>query len=475
MGRVGRGDAVGLAETRMRDSSQMGMVSDLGTGPTFGAMGGLLRTMRATSGDYSAVEHFLCAQLCQIPTVDFQDQLEMPDGNTRQRLLLKQDERIVGHVHLRFREVSWGKARLLTCRFGALDLLPEYRSPLVITTLLREIEYLARERRAVLVQADLADVSQRGSFPAWPSNWLTTSGFEHFEANPRALLAEISIREAAASTFHQLEYSKSCKATRIRPFRQIELTALMKIYRSHESTGFGFLKRTEGYWQWLVRRSTGAQILVAVDHRQSRGIKQRGGKIVAYAVSVGNEILEILAEPENVIATEQLLSRICADGMEQNFRSLCLPIADRSNRLTELYAATSATNKVQKNRIQRAGIACVPSAKLLVRRLSPELIRRWRMTQSADVEVLGWGLGERACHLLFTEKGVRLVNGDAGPDRLICAQQIWIRLLIGELNAPTAFAANLLEASTPRARSLAEILFPELPVWRTAWDNFINI
>jgi len=286
----------------MRESSQMGMVSDLGTGPTFGALGGPLRTMRATSGDYSAVEHFLCAQLCQIPTVDFQDQLEMPDGNTRQRLLLKQDERIVGHVHLRFREVSWGKARLLTCRFGALDLLPEYRSPLVITTLLREIEYIARERRAVLVQADLADVSQQGSFPAWPSNWLTTSGFEHFEANPRALLAEISIREAAASTFHQLEYRESCKATRIRPFRQIELTALMKIYRSHESTGFGFLKRTEGYWQWLVRRSTGAQILVAVDHRQSRGIKQRGGKIVAYAVSVGIEILEILAEPENTRA-----------------------------------------------------------------------------------------------------------------------------------------------------------------------------
>ena len=84
-------------------------------------------------------------------------------------------------------------------------------------------------------------------------------------------------------------------------------------------------------------------------------------------------------------------------------------------------------------------------------------------------------INDRACRLLFTEKGARLVDGAAGPDRLICAQQIWIRLLIGELNAPTAFAANLLEASTPHARRLAEILFPELPVWRTAWDNFINI
>ena len=88
--------------------------------------------------------------------------------------------------------------------------------------------------------------------------------------------------------------------------------------------------------------------------------------------------------------------------------------------------------------------------------------------------MLGWGLGKHASRLVLNEKGLRLVDGDACPDRLICSQQIWIRLLLGELSAPVAFSANLLEASSPHAQRLAEILFPELPVWQAAWDHFIN-
>lgn len=452
----------------------MGIVSDLGAEPTFNPASSSLRAMLANSGDRSAVEHFLCTQLCRLPTVDFRDQIEIADGNIGQRLLLKQDARIVGHAHLRFREVGWGKSRLLTCRINALDLLPGYQNPVVVRTMLREIEGVLRERRAVIVRANLADVSQRGSFPLWPSNWFASSSFKQYEANPRSILAEIAIRADAASAFHQVEYSKSCKATTIRPFRQMELEALMRIYRLHESTGYGFLKRPEEYWQWLVRRSTGAQILVAVDHRKHRGIKQRGGKIVAYAVISGNEILEILGEPANVVATEQLLTRICADAIEHNFRTLCLATADPNNRLAELYVVTRAAKKEQRSNKQKTSVIGVPSLKLLVRRLSPELLRRWRVTQTSDVAMLGWGLGKHASRLVLNEKGLRLVDGDGCPDRLICSQQIWIRLLLGELSAPAAFSANLLEASSPHAQRLAEILFPELPVWQAAWDHFIN-
>lgn len=458
----------------MRDVCHMGIVSDFGAEPTFNPTSGSLRAMRATSGDCSAVEYFLCNQLRRIQAVDFQDQLEMSDGNIGQRVLLKQDARIVGHVHLSFREVSWGKSRLSTCRLGSLDLLPGYKNSLVVSTMFQEIESVVRERRAVIAQANLADVSQRGSFPLWPSNWFVSSGLKQYEANPRAILAEIAIRADTASAFKQLEYSKSCKATTIRPFRQMELAALMKIYRLHESTGYGFLKRTEEYWQCLVRRSIDAQILVAVDHRENRGIKQRGGKIVAYAVIVGNKILEILGEPKNAVATEQLLTRVCADAMEQNFRTLCLTTTDPTSRLSELYTAACADEKEQNTKKQKTNLIGVPSLKLLVRRLSPEFLRRWRLTQTSSVAALGWGFGEHASRLMLTEKGARLVDGDSGPDRLICSHQIWVRLLLGELNAPVAFSANLLEASTPNARRLAEILFPALPVWQTAWDNFIN-
>ena len=204
----------------------------------------------------------------------------------------------------------------------------------------------------------------------------------------------------------------------------------MRIYRLHESTGYGFLKRPEEYWQWLVRCSIGAQILVAVDHRKHRGIKQRGGKIVAYAVISGNEILEILSEPANVVATEQLLTRLCADAIEHNFRTLCLATADSNNGLAELYVATRAAKKGQPHKKQKTSVIGVPSLKLLVRRLSPELLRRWRVTQTSDVAMLGWGLGKHASRLVLNEKGLKLVDGDACPDRLICSQ--------ADLDSPTA-------------------------------------
>ncbi|MDG2409872.1 MAG: hypothetical protein P8M53_12760, partial [Pirellulales bacterium] len=66
----------------------MGIVSDLGAEPTFNPASSSLRAMLANSGDRSAVEHFLCTQLCRLPTVDFRDQIEIADGNIGQRLLL---------------------------------------------------------------------------------------------------------------------------------------------------------------------------------------------------------------------------------------------------------------------------------------------------------------------------------------------------------------------------------------------------
>ena len=451
----------------------MGVVS--GLGPTYDVADGSLRAIRATSGDYSAVEQFLCVDLRRICTTDFHDQFESSKTPSDQRLLLKRSQQIVGHVLLRFRDVHWGKSRIATCRFGPLDLLPEYRSPWVIAAMLEAIEHTARERRTVLIRADLADVSRGGTLPPWPVHWLTTSGFTRLESHPQSILAELEIRADRASAFHKLEYAKCLKSTHIRPFRQIELPALMKIYRAHQSAGFGFLQRSEDHWQTLVRQSPDIQIFVAVDHRQNRRIKQRGGQIVAYAVVSGNDILEILGNTKNVLATEQLLSRICADAVERNAQAIHLPAHASGNWLTEICAASSSSSKMQNNKLQHAGIACVPSEKLLIRRLGPELMRRWRPVYAGRSAELGWGLGERSCRLTLSDKGAKLLTGGAGSDRLICSHQIWMRLLIGELNAPAAFAADLLEASTPTARRLAETLFPELPVWRPAWDNSICI
>ena len=118
----------------------MGVVS--GLGPTYDVADGSLRAIRATSGDYSAVEQFLCVDLRRICTTDFHEQFESSGTPSDQRLLLKRSQQIVGHVLLRFRDVHWGKSHIATCRFGPLDLLPEYRSPWVIAAMLEAIEHV---------------------------------------------------------------------------------------------------------------------------------------------------------------------------------------------------------------------------------------------------------------------------------------------------------------------------------------------
>ena len=118
----------------------MAIVSGSGAEPTFNSSSDSLQATLANSSDRSAIEHFLCNQLQRLPSVDFQDQLEVNGGKIGQRLLLKHDRRIIGHVPLCFREISWGKSRLLTCDFGPIDLLPGYQNRFVVSTLLREIE-----------------------------------------------------------------------------------------------------------------------------------------------------------------------------------------------------------------------------------------------------------------------------------------------------------------------------------------------
>jgi len=450
----------------------MGIVS--GLGPSYDLANGSLRAMRATSGDYSAVEQFLCVDLQRLRPTDFQDHFENSETPFDYRLLLKRQEQIVGHVLLRFGDVRWGQSRIATCRFGPLDLLPEYRNSVATNAMLQAIERTARERRTVLIRAGLADVSQGGPLSHWPIHWLTTVGLTCFESHPQAILAELEIRSENASTLSRREYIQSRRETHIRPFRQIELPALMKIYRSYETAGFGFLHRTEDHWQSLARRTSKTRILVAVDHRRNRRIKQRGGQIVAYAVIRENNIVEMIGLANHALATEHLLARICADAVERNIPTIQLPAMIPGGCFHEVCAAAISL-KAANQSLKQAEIVCVPSEKLLVRRLGPELLRRWRKIDGGNDVELGWGSGDRACRLILSEKGAKLQAGSDAVDRLICSHQVWIRLLIGELSAPAAFATDLLETSTPSARHLAEALFPQLPVWHSAWDHSIDL
>jgi len=451
----------------------MGVVS--GLGPIYDLADGSLRAMRATSGDYSAVEQFLCVDLRRLRATDFQDHFENSETPLDYRLLLKRHEQIVGHVLLRFGDVRWGQSRIATCRFGPLDLLPEYRNSVATNAMLQAIERTARERRTVLIRADLADVSQGEPLSHWPTHWLTTAGLGRFESHPQAILAELEIRTENGSTLKRREYVQSRRETHIRPFRQIELPALMKIYRSYEAAGFGFLHRTEDQWQALARGTPKTHILVAVDHRRNRRIKQRGGQIVAYAVIRDNNIVEMIGMASHALATEHLLARLCADAVERNVPTIQLPAWIPGGGFHEVCAAAARSVKAANPSLKQPEIVCVPSEKLLVRRLGPELLRRWQAIGGGKDAELGWGSGDRACRLILSEKGAKLQAGSDAADRLICSHQVWVRLLIGELSAPVAFATDLLEASTPTARHLAEVLFPQLPVWHSAWDHSIDI
>ncbi|HEU5433635.1 MAG TPA: GNAT family N-acetyltransferase, partial [Thermomicrobiales bacterium] len=415
------------------------------------------RVVGASAGDHTAI-HRLLLSVFHAPSLDgFHASLDDPFYEPRSRLLIKRGEQIVSHLHVSERTVYFGGRLLPAAHLAWLATLPEFRGCGYGGQLLR-----AADRAMHAGGAALGLLSTRLPHFFRQAGWAVCGRHSRARAGSRDLLAVLS---AAGMPLCEPPLN-------IRPWRQVELPALMSLYERNQSPAFGAYQRSEAYWRWLVSRKGFDQIYVAFAGPDRWELDQSGAPIVGYAITREDRILELMADPAHPSAAEQLLARACGDAIERDFHSITLDAAP-GHKLFELFS--QAGGDVCFGEIHQGEVFM---ARLLdplgfLRSLCGELHSRAARAGLERPCELGLAVEDEKCRLVVSRRSVKLQRGKLGRSYLRLSAPEFTRLLLGHLELGEAAACGRLRASTRHAAEIAEALFPRLPCWRSPLDELV--
>jgi hypothetical protein len=258
----------------------------------------------------------------------------------------------------------------------------------------------------------------------------------------------------------------------IRPWRQVELPALMQLYGGDRSRAFGAYERSEAYWRWLISRKGFEQIYVAFEGPDRCELDMTGAPIVGYAVTKEDRILELMADPAHPTAARQLLARACGDAIERDCHSIMLH-APPESRLFELFERSGGANcrhEIHQGEVFMAKLLDPPG---LLRMMCGELHARAEAAGLARPCELGLAAGAEKYRFVVSRRSVKLARGKLGRSYLRLSPAELTRLILGHLDASEAIVCGRIQASTRGAAEVARALFPRLHFWRSPWDDLV--
>jgi predicted acetyltransferase len=293
-----------------------------------------------------------------------------------------------------------------------------------------------------------------------PQGWAACGRHSHSRARTRDVLAQlVDTAEAAEAA----EMS-------IRPWRQVELPALMRLYAQRCQRGYGFIERSEAYWRWLISRKAFDQIYVAIHGPDRMELDDNSSPIVGYAFTREDEIVELVCSPEHPLAGPRLLARACGEAMERDQNSVCFH-APPDDPLHALFQQAGGTHVCQEAWQGEVLMARVLEPAKLLRLLCPVLHERAQQRELERPFELGFSVHGAKYRLLLTRRSVKLVAPRLGRSYLTMNDADFTRLLLGHLDIDDAVQAGRVHASTRVAQEAAAILFPRLPLWRPPLDE----
>ena len=232
------------------------------------------------------------------------------------------------------------------------------------------------------------------------------------------------------------------------------------------------MERTEAYWQWLIRRQAYSQIYVALDGPGLLDLDETHTRIVGYAVTQGEKIVEMFAAPDRHRAMAELLGRTCSDAIEHDRQTVVLH-APGDSRLHAVFRKSGGfrhDHEADRGEVYMARLLDPPG---LLRHLGNELIRRADAAALPRPLELGLLVDGKKYLLEITGQGVQVVVGRLGRSYLRLNVADFTRLVLGQLDWPAALAEGHVEFSTGLARTAAPALFPPLPLWRPPLDDLL--
>ncbi|MBN2474181.1 MAG: GNAT family N-acetyltransferase [Pirellulales bacterium] len=410
----------------------------------------------AGGGDHPAIFFFLTG-VFQGPTRnEFRASLEDPFYEPHDRLLIKLGNRIAGHVHVTHRVMQFGPVQIPAAGIGHLAVLPECRGAGHGSHLLAAAEnHMVRSGALIgLLRTSIPHFFRR-------TGWAMCGRHDYSRADARAVLSGLLDRGLAKHRRRRLQ---------IRPWRRWEQAALVRIYNQNIKATYGRLERTEAYWQWLVRRQAYDQIYVALDGPDLLELEEVNTRIVGYAVTRGEKIIEVLADPDHRRAAAELLARCCGDAIEHDRHGIVLH-GPKSGSLHKVFRAAGGQNYHRESDCGEVYMARLLEPLKLLRHLEGQFRRR--ADEAGLARPLELGLlveGKKYC-VQVNSQNVRVVSRRLGRSYLQMNVADFTRLVLGQLDWKCASAAGLVKASTALSLQAARVLFPRLPLWRPPLDD----
>ncbi len=430
----------------------------------------------------------LLLQAYQSPlSEDFQSRLDEPLSLPSDRLLLRREDRLIGHVQVS-RRVGWFQGqRCALARLQDYVTLPEYHSSSYASPLLEVAESVAVSEGAIL---GLVRTDQ----PSWfaERGWSRCRGQGHTRANTLAILSHLDAQQA--------NRRHSTSSIEVRTWRHFQLDSILKLYQQLAPSMWGTLQRSLETWQWLVGRKAHDQILIAVDssaeetqegtteqHDLKGGSKgdlkepsedaskgelpseldpHRQIDIVGYAIVRDSCIVEMLTLPGHSAVRTLLLSQACRDAIDHDhhFVSLHTPAADPMH---ELLVTAGGSWIADSEASTGQAMLKLLAPDRWIERLYPLLHERAREAGISRPLSVDFAVGKQTLRFTLTRRSSRLEPIAHSTNAMQCHWLALQDLLTNNLTFPEAIAQGRLRTPNLSQLRILAALFPPKLYWQS--------
>lgn len=415
------------------------------------------------AADHPAVQCFLGEAYHGVQRDAFVASLEDPFYEPRDRLLVKRGARILGHAALAHRVQRWGERLITFSELHRLATAPDSRNLGVGGALVE-----TAERRMCEDGSELAVLSTR--IP----HYFRRFGYA---VCGRSNVWQLSAQQVLAALPAAVWRSDDHARITTRPWRQIELPALMRIYRTALDGVHGPLERTEAYWRWLISRQQYDRIYVAISGRDRCELQRdeadaAQSPIVGYVVIREDCVLELLALPGHGAATEQLLARAAAETIELD-RQVVTVHAPPEHPLNGVFDRAGGLRQYQERWQGAMTMVKLLAPARFLNSLRERLYERARAAGIAAPWEMTFLVEGSRYRLSGTRRSVKVQAsaGTAARRGISLNHADFTRLVLGHLDLRATHAAGRIRSSSNRTLELAAALFPALPLWTPPWDG----
>ncbi len=370
--------------------------------------------------------------------------LSDPSYRPDQRLVAKVDGRVVSHVHLTERPARYGKTQIALNGVMWVGTLPEYRGLGLAQNLMRLADERAEATGATL-QALTTGMPQFYRPLGWGICGRQSLGLvlsRNLPATGDGLV------EAKGGPWH------------VRPWRQVELNDLMKLYERQYDQTTGTIVRSEDYWRWMIGRRYAHVIWVACQGETVRG----------YAFVKDHKILELAFDENYPHALRALLGRVRAEALERAYPQVTIH-APADHPVLDVVRDVSGRIVDEEQWEGIVSMYHIPDPGRFLTAILPELQRRAIESGVSLPLELGLTVGDQRLMLHLETKGSRVEPDKLSRRHLTLSPSAFVRLAMGHTDIDYAVAEDGVESSTATALDAARILFPVQPIWRSPLDS----